>query len=104
VSRNPERQISRLLALEDAIDVAGRAPELIRPIRTVGDQAATGDEEAGGVNRGQAVMGRQRGNQLAMDRRKGAPRHDQAAIRPTRECSNRALDLARLARADEVIE
>ena len=43
-----DRQIGRLLALEDAVDVAGRAPVLIDRIGPVGDQAALGDEEAKG--------------------------------------------------------
>jgi hypothetical protein len=34
------RQVGRLLALEDAVDVAGGTPELIGIVRPVGDQAA----------------------------------------------------------------
>ena len=34
------REVGRLLALEDAIDVAGRAAELVGKIRPVGDQTA----------------------------------------------------------------
>src|SRR5215469_10390885 len=34
------RQIARLLAFEDAIDIASRAPEHVRAIRSVGNQAA----------------------------------------------------------------
>src|SRR6516162_3029679 len=44
--RRLHRQIGWLLALEDAIDVAGGSPVLVADIRPVGDQAATGDEEA----------------------------------------------------------
>ena len=40
LGRRLHRQVSRLLALEDAIDVIGRAPVLIGQIRPVGDQAA----------------------------------------------------------------
>ena len=40
LGRRLHRQVGRLLALEDAIDVAGRAPELIEKIRPIGDQAA----------------------------------------------------------------
>ena len=40
LGRRLHRQVGRLLALENAIDVAGRAPELVDPIRPVGDQAA----------------------------------------------------------------
>ena len=46
LGRRLHRQVGRLLALEDAIDVAGRAPVLVDQIRPIGDQAAGGDEEA----------------------------------------------------------
>jgi hypothetical protein len=46
------RQVGGLLALEDAVDVAGRAPVLVDVIRPVGDQAAGGDEGAFVVDRG----------------------------------------------------
>src|SRR5262245_24843438 len=41
-SKNPglHRQVSWLLALENAVDVAGCAPIHINPIRPIGDQAA----------------------------------------------------------------
>ena len=45
------RQVGRLLALEDAVDVAGRAPILVHPIRPVRDQAAAGDEDTLRVDR-----------------------------------------------------
>ena len=44
LGRRLNRKIGRLLALEDAIDIAGRASVLVDPIRPVGDQAAAGDE------------------------------------------------------------
>ena len=37
--RRLHRQVGRLLALEDAVDVAGRAPVLVERIGPVGDQA-----------------------------------------------------------------
>ena len=67
LGRRLHRQVGRLLALEDAIDIAGRAPVLVDQIRSVGDQAAAGDEEAVGVDRGQSVPGRQRDDQIAMN-------------------------------------
>ena len=89
-----------LLALEDAIDVAGRAPVLVDEIRPIGDQAAAGDEEAVEVDRGQFVPGRQRDDQIAMNHRQRARRHDQTAIRGAREGRDGALDLARVAHVD----
>ena len=63
------RQIARLDAFEDAIDVARRASELVGKISPIGDQAASGDELAGGVDRRQFVPGRRRNDQFAMDYR-----------------------------------
>ena len=100
LGRRLHRQVGRLLALEDAIDVAGRAPVLVDEIRPVGDQAAGGDEEALAVDRGQFVPGRQRDDQIAMNRRQRARRHDQAAIRGAREGRDGALDLAGVAHVD----
>ena len=40
LGRRLHRKVGRLLALEDAIDVAGRAPELVDHISPIGDQAA----------------------------------------------------------------
>ena len=53
--RRLHRQVGRLLALEDAIDVAGCLLVLVDTIRPVGDQAAGGDEEAFVVDRGRRV-------------------------------------------------
>ena len=72
LGRRLHRQVGRLLALEDAIDVAGGAPVLIDVIRPIGDQAAGGDEGAFEVDRGQFVPGRERDDQIAMNRRQRA--------------------------------
>ena len=47
LGRRLHRQVGRLLALEDAVDIAGRAPVLVDQVRPVGDQAAGGGEVAG---------------------------------------------------------
>jgi len=46
------RKICRLLALEDAVDIAGRSTILVDNVRPIGDQTALGDEEAFVINRG----------------------------------------------------
>ena len=94
------RQVGRLLALEDAIDVAGRASVLVDQIGAVGDQAATGDVEAEGVDRGQAVPDRKRRDQIAMTDRQRARQHDQTAIQLPREPRDGALDLPCVAHVD----
>ena len=44
--RRLHRQVGGLLALEDAIDIAGRAPGQVDQIGPIGDQAAAGNEGA----------------------------------------------------------
>jgi len=46
------------------------------------------------------VPGRQRDDQIAMNRRQRAPCHDQAAIRAARESGDGALDLDRVVHLD----
>ena len=73
-------KVGRLLALEDTIDVAGRASVRVDRIGPVGHQAAVGDEQAIGINRRQVVPRRQRDDQLSMSERQPARHHEQAAI------------------------
>ena len=67
------RKFGRLLAFEDAIDIAGRAPEPVERIRPVRDQAAAGDELAITVDRRATMTGRQRDDQVAMNDRQRLP-------------------------------
>jgi hypothetical protein len=46
------RKVRRLLALKDAIDVAGRTPVLVAEIGAVGDEATGCDVVTAGVDRG----------------------------------------------------
>ena len=96
------RQVGRLLALEDAIDIAGCALVLVNLIRPVRDQAAGGDEERFEVDRGQLVPGRQRDDQIAMKICRPARRHDEAAIRGACEGRDGAPDLAGVAHVDRL--
>src|SRR5262249_8243417 len=79
-------KVGGLLSLEDAIDIAGGPPELVDEVRSIGDQAAGGDEETFNVDCRQPVPGRQCDDQIAMKCRRRASRCDQTAIRGTREC------------------
>src|SRR5262249_51786090 len=63
LGRRLHRKVGRLLALEDAVDVAGGAPASVEVISPIGDQAAAGDVEAVVVDRGQLVPGGQRDDQ-----------------------------------------
>ena len=68
LGRRLHRQVARLLALEDAVDVAGRLPVLVALIRSIGDQAAGGDEEPFEIDR-RLVLGRLHDDQIAMNNR-----------------------------------
>src|SRR6266511_2636749 len=46
------RKVGRLLALEDAIDIAGRAPVLINNVGAIGGQTAAGDLIGVRIDRG----------------------------------------------------
>src|SRR5262249_32630232 len=98
--RRLHRQIGRLLALQDAIDVAGRTPILVEEIRPVGDQAAGCDEVTLDVDPWQLVASREAHDQIAMNKSQRTAGDDQATIRRTRKGSKRALDLAGIAHVD----
>src|SRR5215472_4373139 len=66
LGRSLHRQVGRLLALENAVYVAGRSPVLVDRMSTIRDQAAAGDEEPWAVHRWQSVLGRQRDDEIAM--------------------------------------
>src|SRR6516225_11529505 len=63
------REVTRLLTLENAIDVAGGATVLIDEVGPVGHETAIGDEVSIGIDCRQAMFGRKRDDQLAMNRR-----------------------------------
>src|SRR5262249_35159721 len=60
--RGLHRQGGGLLGVEDAVDVARRAAELVDVIWTVGDQASSGYEKPLKVNRRKLVTARDRDN------------------------------------------
>ena len=53
-------KIGRLLALEDAIDIVGRAPKIIAQVSSVGQQAAALSEETVCIDGREMVASRQR--------------------------------------------
>ena len=96
------RLVRRVLALEDAIDIAGRLPAWIGCTRPIGDKPAGLDEHAVKINRRQSVTGGERDDQLAMNDRQWARCHDQAAIRRAGKCSDGTLDFTGVAHVDRV--
>ena len=100
LTRRLHRQIDRLLTFKDAVDVACRAPMLVEEIGPIGDQTAGSGVKAGVLDRGQAMLGRQRDDQIALDSRPGGADHDDAAVGTLRERRKAALDLVSIAHAD----
>src|SRR4030095_9692938 len=93
LGRRLYRQVRWLLALEDAIDIARRLPELIDVIRTVRDQASIDDMESSVVDRGEFVPRRRVDIYFARGCRQAPRRHYQAAVRRARELRDGTLDL-----------
>ena len=58
------RKVCGFCALEDAIDVAGRAPALVHKIRAVGNEATGGDHVMKWVDRRQFVPSRECNDQV----------------------------------------
>jgi hypothetical protein len=76
------RQVGRLLALEDAIDIAGRSSVLVDKISAIGEQAAAGDgtdRRAGNWCHAASVL-----IQVTMRDRKTVDRDHQSAVGPAR--------------------
>src|SRR5262245_16881430 len=96
LGRRLHRQVSGLLAFEDAIDVTRRAAELIDKVRPVRDQAARRGDVALNVGGGKFVPGCKRDDQIAMHHRQRTSRDNHAAVRGARECRYGAFDLARV--------
>src|SRR5262249_57441903 len=93
-------EAGRFLTLEDTIDVAGGETKRLYIVRTVGDQAAGGGEEALIVDRRQPIPCCKPNDQIAMNDRQRASRQNQTPIRAACEGSQRALDLAGIAHID----
>src|SRR5262249_38620288 len=100
LGRRLHRQVGRLLALENAVDVRCRAPILVEEIRTIGDPAASSNKEAVEVEAWKCVLSRKRGDLDEMYVRQCASWHDEATMRGTCECCDGGLDLGGVARAD----
>src|SRR5258708_39954124 len=58
VSRSLNRQVGRLLALQDTINITSYASELFDSTRPIGDQAAESDIKAATVDRRQLALRR----------------------------------------------
>src|SRR6266536_2595644 len=89
--RRLHRQVGRLLAPKDAIDVTCREPGLLDLINAVGYEPAGGYEETKGINRGQTESRRQRDDRLAKYNGGEIRQHNHAAVRLPRKRLDRAF-------------
>src|SRR5712671_4339719 len=78
--RSLDRKIGRLLTLENAIDITGRAPKLVDAIGPVENQPAAVDIVSVAIHGRKSVLGSQFNDEIAMRRHSGARRYDQASI------------------------
>jgi hypothetical protein len=60
-----DRQVARLRAFQDAIDIVGSAPERVGLVDPVGHQPAVCGKEGETINSGQAVLGGEGNNRVA---------------------------------------
>src|SRR5215472_7877868 len=88
------RQVGRLLALEDAIDVAGSLPKLIGRILPVGHQSAGSDEGAFEVDGWQLILRRKLDDQVALNHRTWCWQHYQSSVRGLRKSRDRAPNVS----------
>src|SRR5262249_31357808 len=86
-------KIAWTFALENARDVLRRPRIHVAHVYSVRDQTTADGIVTEPVDRGQAVPGRWRDDELAVNRHKGARYHDKAAIRVGFRCGNGALDI-----------
>jgi hypothetical protein len=66
--RRLHRKVDRLLAHEDAVDIARGPTELVEEVSAVREKTASSGIKAGVVDGRQAMLGRQRDDQLATRR------------------------------------
>src|SRR5262245_1933706 len=100
LGRRLHRQVGWLLALEDAVDVAGCLAELIDEIRPIRHQTAGSDKEAVPIGRRQLVPRRKGDDQLAVTQRRSARYRDQTSVRRARERPDGLFDLGGVAHVD----
>ena len=90
-----DRQIGRLLALEDAIAIGRRAPKIIGRVISVGQQAANFRELMERIDRGNTVARGQRCDLHAMVGQENIRHRDQTAVWVARQGAKDGFELGR---------
>src|SRR5215470_5890299 len=76
LGRGLDGKLARLRALEDSVDITGRAPIIIELVNSVGQQAAEFSEDSARIDSREAVASCQRYDLHTMDVREGIRHHD----------------------------
>src|SRR5262249_57080297 len=100
LGRGLHREVGGLLALENAMDVAGGGTELIEESRPITDETADLDKQTGVIDCGQSVPSGQSNDQITTGCRRRTSRDNEAAIRALRECGDGTLDLVGIPHVD----
>ena len=91
--RRLHRKVSGFCTAQDAVDIGCPLSRQIDEVSPVIHKTARCDENTERVNRGQAMPGCQRDNEITMDNGRGIWRQHQPAIRLTGEGFDGALDV-----------
>src|SRR5579863_9191618 len=87
-----DRQIARLLAAQNAVDVTGRLPVCVDEVGSIGHQAAEVGVETPRIDGGQAVLRSKGDDQLTIGPGDAARQRNQAAVRARRKFADGPLD------------
>src|SRR5262249_35692511 len=94
------RQVARLVASENTIDVFGSSPPLVELIDAVNHEPATRRKISEHINCGQAITRGQHNNDIAVSNRDWTGQDNQAAVRFVSERRNATLDIGGIVYAD----
>jgi hypothetical protein len=94
LGRQLHRQLRRLGALENAIDVGSRLPKPVVRIHPVRHQATVPGKEAERIYGGQVVASCKGDDKAAIHYRRSVRQHDQATVRLTCKSTDCALDFS----------
>src|SRR6516164_3390753 len=84
-------KVARLFALQDAIRIGRRAPKIIGPVLSVGEQPTKFSEKTLSINGRESIASRQRCNLRAVSDRERVQNHEKAAIRFAGLCGHDAF-------------
>ena len=94
------RQVGRLFAFENTINISGGSPLWLDQFRPIGNEAASLYKVAERVDGGQIVPGRDVGEHMGMVSAETTCCHNQPSVRVACECSNGTLNFIGVAKVN----